>query len=1280
MRSVNISASSLVDEEVMNSDHLVLPITLSTPHGLVHTYALIDSGASATAFIDSDFATLHRFDLRELQRRYTLNVVDGRPIDSGILAHRALATMQILNHNEELSFFVTKLGHYPVILGIKWLQHHDPSVKWDANILIFNSTFCKTTCLTSEKPAIIKGMLNVPDKPDHKILPPTPPPTPPPRREEVLQERVRVQDIAIIGAAPFNMLSKKENCQVFALSLREINRALGEDQGEMDRDPSTTLLECCGITADDIDKALAPKEVVDVKSMLPEDYWIKEHVFSQKLADTLPPHRPEDYDIPLLPGKQPPYSPLRGMSQDELRVLKKYLEENLAKGFIRPSNSPAAAPILFVKKPSGGLRLCVDYRGLNDITVKNRYPLPLIKETLERLSRAKWFTKLDVIGAFNRLRLKEGEEWKSAFLTRYGLYEYLVMPFGLHGAPAKFQGYINKTLQDYLDIFCSAYMDDILIYSDTLKEHKEHVRLVLDRLDEAGLQIDITKCEFHKEEVKYLGLIVGRYGVRMDPAKVSAIQSWPRPQNKKDVQSFIGFANFYRRFVKGFSEVAAPLTALTGGNSIWLWSGACEEAFETLKQLFCSAPILALYDPDLECIVETDASDHVSGGVLSQHGKDGILRPVAYFSKKHSPAECNYEIYDKELLAVIQAFQEWRTELEGSPHEIKVLSDHKNLQWFMTTKQLNRRQARWAEYLSRFNFKIHYRPGRLGTKPDALTRRSGDLPSLGDPRIETRNQIVLKPHHIAQSHLCPLDVEEEEEENTLEEAIAAAYGGDAFAQEILKLLRDGTTQSKKITLSECEERDHQFWYQGRLYIPDNEQLRLRVCEAHHDAPAAGHNGRTKTLELVRRSYFWPEMRKFIGRYVRNCQVCAKSKSRRYAKFGVLRPLPVPNQRWKDISMDFVTGLPLSDDKDAILVIVDRLTKMRHFIATTTTASAETVADLYVDYVYRIHGLPDTVVSDRGPQFVALFWKILCLRLGTSRLLSTAFHPETDGQTEISNASMEQYLRAYTSYQQDDWVKWLGLAEFAANNAFSEPIQCSPFFANYGYNPRMGFEPRPQLARLSLPAEINAHEYANHMEDVLDVLKSEMAAAQAKYEDDANQSRTPAPTFKVGDLVWLDARNIRTKRPTRKLDWKNLGRFAIKTVLSNWAYELDLPDTMKIHPVFHVSKLSPVPIDPFPGQVQAPAQPIEVDGDVSWEVEEILDSKRVRGGHVQYLIKWIGYDAPTWEPSANVDNCENELDRFHALYPDKPKPRRRASSRRARPAEGEPNVTARNAEL
>ena len=567
----------------------------------------------------------------------------------------------------------------------------------------------------------------------------------------------------------------------------------------------------------------------------------------------------------------------------------------------------------------------------------------------------------------------------------------------------------------------------------------------------------------------------------MDPNKVSAVREWPVPKNQKDVQSFLGFANFYRRFIRGFSQVAAPLTALASPKATWAWTKDCQDAFDDLKAMFCAEPILALFDPELDCIIETDASDHVSAGVLSQRDHNKVLQPVAYFSKKHSPAECNYEIYDKELLAVILAFQEWRPELEGAQGQVTVLSNHKNLEYFMSTKSLNRRQARWAKYLSRFDFKIYYRPGKLGTKPDALTRRSGDLPTEGDPRVEYQNQVVLKPHQIAsdkETKSCQIALmtetdkpdqtetdkpdQTERDELDLDKAISKAYEHDDFASEILTALRQNSTYSKKITLAECKEENGRLWYQGRLYIPNDKRLRTRICQTHHDTPGAGHTGRTKTLDLIRRSYFWPGMRNIIARFVRNCHTCSRSKSRRHVKYGVLKPLPVPSQRWTNISMDFVTGLPTSDGSDAILVVVDRLTKMRHFIPTTIEASAETVADLYINCIYRLHGIPDTIVLDRGPQFVALFWKLLCQRLQINCLLSTAFHPETDGQTEVSNAAMEQYLRAYTSYQQDDWTRWLGLAKFAANNAFSEPLQCSPFFANYGYNPKFGFEPQRTL--------------------------------------------------------------------------------------------------------------------------------------------------------------------------------------------------------------------------
>jgi hypothetical protein len=322
------------------------------------------------------------------------------------------------------------------------------------------------------------------------------------------------------------------------------------------------------------------------------------------------------------------------MSEDELLVLRKFLQENLDKGFIRASTSLAASPVLFARKPGGGLRFCVDYRGLNAITIKNRYPLPLIRETLAQLSQAKYFTKLDVVAAFNRIRIKAGQEWMTAFNTRYGLFESLVMPFGLSNAPATFQAYINETLRPFLDIFCTAYIDDVLVYSNDLATHKLHVQSVLQALQDAGLQLDVKKCEFDQTEVKYLGMIISTEGVRMDPDKVDAIVNWEAPINVKDVQAFLGFSNFYRRFIRGFSRIVRPLVSLTKKDAKFNWTATCQEAFQTLKSLFTSAPILRHFDPSKETIVECDASDFVSSGILSQYDSDGTLHPVAFMSKK----------------------------------------------------------------------------------------------------------------------------------------------------------------------------------------------------------------------------------------------------------------------------------------------------------------------------------------------------------------------------------------------------------------------------------------------------------------------------------------------------------------------------------------------------------------------------------------------------------------------------------------------------------------------
>lgn len=397
------------------------------------------------------------------------------------------------------------------------------------------------------------------------------------------------------------------------------------------------------------------------------------------------------------------------------------------------------------------------------------------------------------------------------------------------------------------------------------------------------------------------------------------------------------------------------------------------------------------------------------------------------------------------------------------------------------------------------------------------------------------------------------------------------------------------------------------------------------------------------------------MYQYVEQWTQNCHTCRRIKPSREARQGILRPLPVPERSWQDISMDFVTHLPPSRGYDAILVVVDRLTKMKHFIPCKGTCNAEEVARLYAYNVWKLHGLPQTIVSDRGPQFVAQFWKHLTRRLQITNLLSTAYHPETDGQTERTNAVLEQYLRAYVSYLQDDWSEWLPLAEFAANSARSESTHVSPFFANYGFHPRMGFEP---VLPTNRPAR-DAEEFACRMELITEFVRTAITSAQARQEEQANRKRQPARRYQVSQYVWLDSRNIRTLRPQKKLDWKNLGPFRIVEIVNPHAYKLDLPASMRMHPVFNVSLLRPAAGNPVPGQRQEPPPPVEVDGLEEWQVEDILDSRwerRGRGGpRLKYTVKWTGYDDPTEEPAAYLEHAQEVIANYHRRYPHKPGP-------------------------
>ncbi|KAJ1603622.1 hypothetical protein NDA14_000871 [Ustilago hordei] len=450
------------------------------------------------------------------------------------------------------------------------------------------------------------------------------------------------------------------------VSAERILRAALEDGpiGFMLLEEPPSSLPAFGFVPTGADKGVEMEVEVDkvvTAADIPKPYQHLRDVFDEVEADKLPHHTEHDLHLELIEGGKPPQGPLYLKGPKEMSELRRYLDENLEKGFIRPSKSLAQSPVLFVPKKDGGLRLCVDYRGLNEITVKNRAPLPLIEEQLFLLRKARIYTKLDLRAAYNLIRIAKGDEWKTAFGTQLGLYEYLVMPFGLANAPAHFQSFINDIFQDIIGVYVVVYLDDFLIFSDTEEVHVKHVTEVLTRLRGNRLFAKLSKCEFHTKTVEFLGYIIKPTGIEMDPEKVRTVKEWPMPESIHDIQRFLGFANFYRRFIAHFARIAKPLTALVKPIERFKKFELPEEAqqaFHKLIQAFTSAGVLQHFDYHLPTRLETDASDFAIAGVLKQE-HEGRWHPVAFYSRKMSSAEKNYEIHDKELLAVVACLTQW---------------------------------------------------------------------------------------------------------------------------------------------------------------------------------------------------------------------------------------------------------------------------------------------------------------------------------------------------------------------------------------------------------------------------------------------------------------------------------------------------------------------------------------------------------------------------------------------------------------------------------------------
>ena len=1368
---------------------------------------MLDSGASSD-FMDPDFA--RACGLVPTPSSRTIRLADGSIVAASgevtvsytlTSAGKGAAPVAFSS-----TFTVTPLQGYDAILGMSWLDEHDPEIGWRERSL--------TTRTTGRSPALFRPL-------------------------DAGNQHTTLATLTMNGVR--KAIARDEVDELYALFVRPAGSADAAAPPPPPVVPPT------------------PKEQALADALLRE----YADVFGAE-PNGVPPSRGVEHRIVLVPGAvPPPVRPLRHQSSKDLAFFEEYTRELVAAGKMQLSNSPFGAMALIVRKKDGTSRVVIDYRDLNELTVKNKYPLPLMDELFDRVTGAQYFTKLDLKGGFHQILIHEDDRAKTAFRTRYGSYEYRVLPMGLCNAPGTFMELMNSVFRDMLDRSVLVFLDDILVFSKTLEEHVTHLREVLDRLRAQKLYAKLSKCELIRRMVTFLGHLLGVDGLRVMADKVGAVREWPTPRSATDVRAFLGLAGFYRRFVKDFSLVALPLSDLTKDKVAFAWSAAAQSAFDALKRALCSAPVLLIADPTKPYTLNTDACDFAIGATLQQDHGNG-LQPVAFMSRKLKDAEINYDTREKEALALVSACKHWRQYLH-SELPFTLLSDHDSLKYFKTMPLVagKGRIARWIDDMSEFKYTIAHIPGKDNIVADALSRRAdykdaapvteslapirvrppdepplvvaarrerdrasaevSEAPAAGLPAPKANGTVVMPSQRCtatartgnqcrsrtARGQFCwnhlrsisglqlkksaipnaglglhaaralpadtridytgdrvPLESERDGGvyflELTVDSAIDAArtnagygrwvndpkgsgrsanaefvlytppgmsriacvkttraiavgeeivvpYGGAYWrfhaAQLKLKLKRrNGAAPRKAARVVWARKRgrpvgagdaalalaaisqtsitsalldslraaaaadseyaaqlttppagitahDGLLWAGSLLRVPTGTALRTRILAECHDAVTGAHFGRDKTLAALKSRFEWAGMATDAERYVSTCDACQRNKPSQQLTPGALMPLPLPERVGAEWTTDAVTGLPKTKrGHDAIQVYVERLCKLKHFVASRSTDGAVEMARSLTHAVIRPHGVPEVIVSDRDPRFTATFYKEFTKLIGADLRMSTARHPQTDGQSEREIKTLITALRAFCNDHQDDWDDYLDLLELGFNSAVQASTQRTPFEMLYGMQPRLPID----VALASAPRNPAAVDRATRMRAAVEYAREHLLTAQERQI--RNASRRPA-SLSVGDLVLLSTDGLTLRDFGNKLCARYVGPFAVTAAVNANAYTLALPPQLSaLHPTFNVDKLklyrsgaAAFPDRPAPFARPPPVADADSNGDAQWEVERITAQRKRGRGH-EYLVSWVGYPAEEneWRTRADLAGSPRALAEWDAL--------------------------------
>uniref|UniRef100_A0A1B0GHP0 RNA-directed DNA polymerase n=2 Tax=Lutzomyia longipalpis TaxID=7200 RepID=A0A1B0GHP0_LUTLO len=886
------------------------------------------------------------------------------------------------------------------------------------------------------------------------------------------------------------------------------------------------------------------------------------------------------------PIKQPP----RRVPMAKQREATELIAKMERQGVIEKSTSPWCSPVVLVRKKDGTLRFCVDYRRLNEITKKDAHPLPRIDTTLESLSGATWFHTLDLFSGYWQVPVAPQDKEKTAFSAGTGLWQFRVLPFGLCNSPATFERLMENTLQELIPERCLIYLDDILIPAKSFSQSVENLKLVLARLQQAGLKLNPKKCSLFQRKAHFLGHIVSAEGVSTDPDKIRAVAEWPIPRNKKEVQSFLGICAYYRSYIQGHSHIAKPLNSLTEKATQFHWTEECQRAFERLKECLIAAPILAHPQQSGEFILDCDCSGFAIGCVLSQV-QDSRERVIGYYSKSLSRSERNYCATRRELLAVVRGVHHFHHFLFGQHFRLR--TDHASLRWLTSFRNPEGQVARWIERLSQYNYTLEYRAGRLHSNADALSRR---------PCLEENCQYCGRLEERERGH--PITDRGEETKLARLTQIASRWDWKAVqssAPELMKVrgwVESNCLPDRDEIIGESDWTKHLWAKLGSLEISDSGILYFRrqeqnessrplvvvpraivpeiLCEVH-DAPAGGHLGIKRTLKRVRERFYWPFHTRDVRDFVATCQKCGEKKGPQRKTRGQLSPTAIgcPFER---IAVDITGPFPITTRGNRyILVAMDYFSKWPEILP-IPDQTAETVARALVEQVFSRYGVPQLIHSDQGRNFEAdLFRQVMAL-MGSEKTRTTPLHPQSDGMVERFNRTLLNYLAKFVEEDQDRWDEFLPMAGLAYRTATHEATGESPATVLFGRN-------------LTLPVDLLVGESPTETTDsgadspstYVAKLRQQLwkihwrAREQLQHSaEDAKRRydlRRNVREFVVDDLVWLHAPRRRIGRcPKLERPWS--GPWQVCKKISNLIYRIKWPGSRRRSQVVHVDRLAP----------------------------------------------------------------------------------------------------------